>query len=143
MFFAAAGASADFATDVEIEVGFESGLTGSTGPGVGTGLMGAFLTGAGGGDAFFGFGSESNDCDTTKSRDVIFGEACCICSGVSICSDEASTANSMACTNFDADWNRELYGKTLTNREILSGSVEAPTSATSLQAELNRYSSRK
>ena len=43
----------------------------------------------------------------------------------------------------DADWNLELYGKKITNREILSGSVAAPKAAGSLLMELNRYSSRK
>ena len=43
----------------------------------------------------------------------------------------------------DADWNLELYGKKITNREILSGSVAAPKAAESLLTELNRYSSRK
>lgn len=44
----------------------------------------------------------------------------------------------------DADWNRDLYGKKLTNREIvLKGGVAAPKSAAALMTELNRYSSRK
>jgi len=37
-----------------------------------------------------------------------------------------------------------LYGKKLTNREIvLKGGVAAPKSAAALMTELNRYSSRK
>jgi lipid-binding SYLF domain-containing protein len=43
----------------------------------------------------------------------------------------------------DEDWNVELYGKALTNREIVSGSVAAPRSAAPLLRELDRYSSRK
>jgi lipid-binding SYLF domain-containing protein len=43
----------------------------------------------------------------------------------------------------DADWNKDLYGKKLTNREIVKGTVAAPKSAAALMTELNRYSSRK
>jgi lipid-binding SYLF domain-containing protein len=43
----------------------------------------------------------------------------------------------------DADWNRDLYGKKITNREIMKGTVEAPAAASALMTELNRYSSRK
>ena len=44
----------------------------------------------------------------------------------------------------DADWNRDLYGKKISNREIImKGAVEAPRSASELMSELNRYSSRK
>ncbi len=44
----------------------------------------------------------------------------------------------------DSDWNRDLYGKKITNREIImKGSVEAPKAAEGLMTELNRYSSRK
>jgi len=44
----------------------------------------------------------------------------------------------------DADWNRDLYGKKISNREIImKGVVEAPQSASELMSELNRYSSRK
>ncbi|MEO8051955.1 MAG: lipid-binding SYLF domain-containing protein [Acidobacteriota bacterium] len=43
----------------------------------------------------------------------------------------------------DDDWNEELYGKPLKNREIVSGSVAAPKSAAPLLRELDRYSSRK
>jgi lipid-binding SYLF domain-containing protein len=43
----------------------------------------------------------------------------------------------------DDDWNQELYGKLLKNREIVSGSVAAPRSAAPLLRELDRYSSRK
>ncbi len=43
----------------------------------------------------------------------------------------------------DVDWNVELYGKALKNREILDGSVAAPKAAAPLLHELDRYSSRK
>jgi lipid-binding SYLF domain-containing protein len=44
----------------------------------------------------------------------------------------------------DSDWNRDLYGKKITNREIImKGAVEPPQSASVLMSELNRYSSRK
>jgi SH3 domain-containing YSC84-like protein 1 len=43
----------------------------------------------------------------------------------------------------DEDWNVELYGKPLKNREIVSGSVAAPRAAAALLSELDRYSSRK
>lgn len=44
----------------------------------------------------------------------------------------------------DTDWNRDLYGKKITNREIImKGTVEPPQSASELMSELNRYSSRK
>src|SRR5579863_6142454 len=42
----------------------------------------------------------------------------------------------------DADWNMELYGKKIDNREILS-SATPPAAAGSFLAELNKYSSRK
>jgi lipid-binding SYLF domain-containing protein len=44
----------------------------------------------------------------------------------------------------DSDWNRDLYGKKISNREIImKGAVEAPKAAEGLMTELNRYSSRK
>ena len=44
----------------------------------------------------------------------------------------------------DSEWNYDLYGKKLTNRDIIIKSeVEAPKSAEALISELNRYSSRK
>lgn len=44
----------------------------------------------------------------------------------------------------DSDWNKDLYGKKVTNRDIIiKGSVEAPKAAEGLMTELNRYSSRK
>ena len=43
----------------------------------------------------------------------------------------------------DADWNEEMYGKKLTNREIVTSGVAAPKSAAGLMQELSRFSSRK
>ena len=43
----------------------------------------------------------------------------------------------------DSDWNKELYGKKITNREIVTTTIAPPASAGSLMTELNRYSSRK
>jgi lipid-binding SYLF domain-containing protein len=43
----------------------------------------------------------------------------------------------------DTDWNNELYGRKITNREIVMSSIAPPAPAAPLLAELNRYSSRK
>ena len=43
----------------------------------------------------------------------------------------------------DEDWNTDLYGKPLSNKEIVTGAVAAPKSAATLLNELDRYSSRK
>jgi lipid-binding SYLF domain-containing protein len=43
----------------------------------------------------------------------------------------------------DEDWNMELYGKPLKNREIILGNTPPPASFTPLLDELNKYSSRK
>ena len=43
----------------------------------------------------------------------------------------------------DDDWIFDMYGKKLSNKEIVSGSISAPKSAVSLLNELDRYSSRK
>ncbi len=43
----------------------------------------------------------------------------------------------------DEDWNIEMYGKPLKNREIVGGSVAPPKAAGTLLGELDRYSSRK
>jgi len=43
----------------------------------------------------------------------------------------------------DLDVNRALYGKTMTNREIVEKAPPAPKAAAALLEELNRYSSRK
>jgi lipid-binding SYLF domain-containing protein len=40
----------------------------------------------------------------------------------------------------DLDENRELYGKSLTNKEVLTGSVKPPAAAEGLRATLNKYS---
>jgi lipid-binding SYLF domain-containing protein len=43
----------------------------------------------------------------------------------------------------DDDWNREMYGKALNNREIVTGDVKPPAAAAPLADLLNKYSSRK
>lgn len=43
----------------------------------------------------------------------------------------------------DSDWNNELYGRKITNKEILTGGTAAPAAAKLWLEELNRYSSRK
>jgi SH3 domain-containing YSC84-like protein 1 len=43
----------------------------------------------------------------------------------------------------DSEWNMELYGKKITNKEIVNSDLEPPAAAADLLAELNRYSSRK
>jgi lipid-binding SYLF domain-containing protein len=43
----------------------------------------------------------------------------------------------------DEDWNTELYGKPLTNGEIVLASTPAPPAAAKLIAVLDKYSSRK
>ena len=43
----------------------------------------------------------------------------------------------------DDDWNDELYGRKITNREILTTGVAAPASAGEFLSTLNKYSSRK
>ncbi len=43
----------------------------------------------------------------------------------------------------DSDVNAELYGQKVSNREILSGTVQAPAAAQTLRSELDRYSVRK
>ena len=43
----------------------------------------------------------------------------------------------------DEDWNIDLYGKKITNREIVTGDVATPKGAETLLSELDRYSSRK
>jgi lipid-binding SYLF domain-containing protein len=40
----------------------------------------------------------------------------------------------------DLDENKELYGRQLTGKQILSGEVEPPESANRLSAFLNKYS---
>jgi len=43
----------------------------------------------------------------------------------------------------DDDWNKEMYGKSMHNREIVMGSTPPPEAAGKLLALLNKYSSRK
>jgi lipid-binding SYLF domain-containing protein len=43
----------------------------------------------------------------------------------------------------DADWNKELYGKEITNRDIITKNTAPPAAAADLMSELNRFSSRK
>ncbi|HMD48216.1 MAG TPA: lipid-binding SYLF domain-containing protein, partial [Bryobacteraceae bacterium] len=43
----------------------------------------------------------------------------------------------------DDDWNKEMYGKAMSNRDIVMGSVAPPEAAGKLLAVLNKYSSRK
>jgi SH3 domain-containing YSC84-like protein 1 len=43
----------------------------------------------------------------------------------------------------DDDWNMELYGKALTNQEIVMGGTPSPVAAAKLDSVLDKYSSRK
>lgn len=43
----------------------------------------------------------------------------------------------------DSDWNNDLYGRKITNREIVTSTIAPPAPAKPLLAELNRYSSRR
>ena len=43
----------------------------------------------------------------------------------------------------DDDWNTELYGKDLTNQEIVMGNTPSPAAARRLDMVLDKYSSRK
>lgn len=43
----------------------------------------------------------------------------------------------------DLDANKDLYGKTMTNKEIIEGNPAAPAAAKNLIGELNKYSPRK
>jgi lipid-binding SYLF domain-containing protein len=43
----------------------------------------------------------------------------------------------------DEDWDREMYGRDIKNREIITGNVAVPAAAQDLINELNKYSSRK
>lgn len=43
----------------------------------------------------------------------------------------------------DEDWNKELYGKAMTNQEIVTGSTQPPAAAKNLMSVLNKYSSRR
>jgi SH3 domain-containing YSC84-like protein 1 len=43
----------------------------------------------------------------------------------------------------DDDWNKELYGQSMSNRDIVMGDTPPPASAARLLTLLNKYSSRK
>ncbi len=43
----------------------------------------------------------------------------------------------------DDEWNKEMYGKSIKNREIVTGNVGAPAAAAALMEELNKFSPRK
>jgi len=43
----------------------------------------------------------------------------------------------------DDDWNKELYGKSMSNRDIVLGNTPSPPAAAKLHAILDKYSSRK
>lgn len=43
----------------------------------------------------------------------------------------------------DEDWNKEMYGKAMSNREVVTGNVAPPEAAHKLIAVLDKYSSRK
>jgi lipid-binding SYLF domain-containing protein len=43
----------------------------------------------------------------------------------------------------DDDWNQELYGRPIKNREVIGGNTAPPSSASALLEQLNKYSSRK
>ena len=43
----------------------------------------------------------------------------------------------------DDDWNKELYGKQMSNSDIVLGTTKSPASASRLMSILNKYSSRK
>jgi lipid-binding SYLF domain-containing protein len=43
----------------------------------------------------------------------------------------------------DDDWNKELYGKAMSNQDIVLGNTPAPASAANLLSVINKYSSRK
>jgi len=43
----------------------------------------------------------------------------------------------------DEDWNKELYGKEMTNQEIVTGNTKSPAAAARLMSLLNKYSSRR
>jgi lipid-binding SYLF domain-containing protein len=43
----------------------------------------------------------------------------------------------------DEDWNRDLYGRKVSNKEVIIGGMATPAPAEGLIATLNKYSSRK
>ena len=55
----------------------------------------------------------------------------------------AGVSLSGAALRQDEEWNNELYGRKIANRDIVTSGIAAPKAAEPLLAELNRYSSRK
>jgi lipid-binding SYLF domain-containing protein len=55
----------------------------------------------------------------------------------------AGVALSGATLREDSEWNEALYGRKITNREILTSTIAPPAAAQPMLDELNRYSSRK
>jgi lipid-binding SYLF domain-containing protein len=43
----------------------------------------------------------------------------------------------------DQDANEEMYGKKMSNHDVVMGDVAAPAGSAKLLAELNKYSSRR
>jgi len=43
----------------------------------------------------------------------------------------------------DLDWNKEMYGHEIKNRDVVNGGAAPPAAAAELMAELNKFSSRK
>jgi lipid-binding SYLF domain-containing protein len=43
----------------------------------------------------------------------------------------------------DDEWNKDLYGSTVSNNDLVQGDTRPPAAASKLLAELNKYSSRK
>jgi len=43
----------------------------------------------------------------------------------------------------DDEWNKDLYGKTVSNNDVVQSDTPPPAAASKLLAELNKYSSRK
>jgi len=43
----------------------------------------------------------------------------------------------------DEDWNHDMYGRKITNKEVITGDVATPAIAQNFLAMLNKYSSRK
>ena len=43
----------------------------------------------------------------------------------------------------DEDWNKEMYGKEISNEEIVLGTTQPPATASKLMTSLNKYSARR
>jgi lipid-binding SYLF domain-containing protein len=43
----------------------------------------------------------------------------------------------------DDEWNKELYGRPINNKEVVTGNTAPPAAAAGFMTELNKYSSRK